>query len=69
MDLVQWLRDRGHADTVRKANALILNRQVRSESHPLGIARAYDAQLDREVEYVNPYVPASLRNTIQVIND
>ena len=68
IDLVAWLVDNGHAKSKRAARELILAKKVKADSHPLGIDRGYDKLLDREVEYVNPLVPAELRGRIIVSN-
>lgn len=81
IDLVQYLIDRKHADTVGGAEKIILAGRVRSESHKLGITHgrklkpnaAILVMLGREEEaweesdVVDRYVPARVRGTIQVL--
>lgn len=80
LDLVQWLIDRGHAQTKGAARKLILDGKVRHESHVLGRVQAPIAKpltlaqqmagKSAEVEMgfvVDPYVDASLRKSITVL--
>lgn len=82
IDLIEWLKVRGYAQTTGQAERLILDGKVKSESHKLGIARGQKlkssarikAALGRrireedfdEVDVVQRYVPAKVRGTIQV---
>lgn len=67
IDLVQWLKDRGHAQTTGQAERLILDGRVRSESHPLG--RMHTPTLsDPDKHIVMRLVSASVRDTIEVVS-
>lgn len=66
INLLEYMVDHGYAPTKKEATEIILAKRVRADSHPLGVARAYDPVLDREVEYVSPFVPAELRGRIVV---
>lgn len=69
IDLRQWLRLRGYADTNAGADRLILARKVKSESHTLGIinlpVRKPDGKIE-DMDFVQSWVPATLRNTLRV---
>lgn len=83
IDLIQWLRVRGYAQTAGQAEKLILDGRVRSESHTLGIGKGLKAKPGinikilrghrvteedfDEVPVVQPHVPARLRGTIRVV--
>lgn len=80
LDLVQWLKDHGHAQTTGKAEEIILAKRVKSESHVIGVTTAKVptsltfAQIAagrtpqfEEREVVQRYVPARLRASITVI--
>lgn len=83
IDLVQYLKDRRYAQTTGEAEKIILDGRVRSESHKLGITKGrkikdssiLKARMGRElveedwevVDAVQRLVPASYRDTIQVI--
>lgn len=83
IDLVQYLKLRGHAQTTGEAEQVILDGRVRSESHKLGIVKGrkikdsarVKALLGRalgpddfeEADVVQRYVDAKLRPTIQVL--
>lgn len=82
IDLVDYLKARGHAQTTGEAEALILAGRVRSESHTLGIGKGMKLKAAsrvavavrpltdddfEEVPVVSRCVPASLRATIQVM--
>lgn len=64
IDLVQWLRDRGYAQTAGAARRLIVEGRVVSESHVLGktMVEVDGAQL----EMFTPHVPARLRDSLEV---
>ena len=68
IDLIDWLKVRGYADTTGQAEKLILAGRVRSESHKLGIVKLNVMEGTKVVEkdFVQPRVPASLRRTIYV---
>lgn len=82
LDIVQWLKDRRYAQTTGEAERIILAKRVRSESHPLGIAKeqrpkpSARARLEaglplskddfEEVDVVQRLVPAKLRGSITV---
>ena len=69
IDLVDWLRTRGYADTAGQARAIILARRVKSESHVLGIAKMPTLVGNKveDVDTVVPLVPAKLRSTLHVV--
>lgn len=72
INLVEWLRDRGYAQTAGEARRLILAGRVKSESHVLGVhvrqvpdpAHPGDT---RDESVVHPIVPADLRGTLHVV--
>jgi hypothetical protein len=68
-DLVQWLRDRGYANTNKQARALILAKRVKSDSHALGVAPAPVRMPDGKIEMVDtvfPHVPVEFRANVSV---
>lgn len=83
IDLIQYLKDRGYANTTGEAEAIILAGRVRSESHKLGIAKGRtpkrEARLKtllgrplseddfEEQDVVERFVSAKVRDTIQVL--
>lgn len=82
IDLVDYLKSRGHAQTTGEAEAIILAGRVRSESHKLGIGKGQKLKAEsriavavrpltaddfEEVPVVQRHVPASVRGTIQVL--
>lgn len=83
LDLRHWLKSHGYADTTGQADAIILARRVKSESHVLGVVKGLQPKpqthlkvaLGRElveddferVDVVNPLVPAKLRSTLTVV--
>lgn len=69
IDLVDWLRVRGHAQTGGAARDMILDGRVMSESHVVGIATEPRLQPDgtvRDTKVVSR-VPASLRGSLRVV--
>ena len=72
LDLVQWLKDHGHADTTGQAHRLILAKRVRSESHPVGLQSIPRLTPDGKVENVDVvqrYIPATTRPTLCVVSE
>lgn len=71
IDLVQWLIDRGHAQTRGDARKIILAKRVKTESHVLGVKTVPVIQKDGKSvaneDVVAPYVPATLRKKIEVL--
>lgn len=69
IDLIDWLKTRGHAQTTGEAKKIILARRVKSESHALGIKREPMLVKNKVelVDTVDPYVPATLRETLHVV--
>lgn len=65
IDLVQWLKDRGHANTTGAALRLMKDGKVRADSHPVGRTRV---QISEEEHVWLPirYVPAGLRDSLIV---
>lgn len=70
LDLVQYLLDRKHASTKGGARQLILDKRVRSDSHPLGIFTVPTLQKDgktiKDEDHVDPWIPSDLRGKITV---
>lgn len=69
-DLVQWLLDHDHARTKRAARTLILSKQVRANSHVLGVERQpvlKDGVVTIQ-EVVAPYVLAELKPDVVVLS-
>ncbi len=61
IDLVRWLKDRGHAQTTGGANRLLVAGRVRSDSHTVGRMRG------PKDEWVPArLVPANLRERLVV---
>jgi hypothetical protein len=66
INLFEWLKDRGYAQTTGEARTMILAGQVKSESHTVGIAKAYDPLFQQEVPYAEPFIKASLKDGLRV---
>lgn len=64
IDLRQWLILRGYASSYVKAEAIIAEERVRSDSHTLGFSTVTID--DQEVKVLNPFVSPSLRGSIFV---
>lgn len=65
IDLRDWLRLRGYASSNVKAEAIIAEERVRSDSHVLGFKTVtVDGE---EVKLLDPRVPARLRGSITVL--
>lgn len=64
IDLIDWLKTRGHADTSGQARKLILAERVKSESHTLGIQRT-GAGVVLDGQW--PRVPARHAASIRVV--
>jgi hypothetical protein len=83
IDLVEYLKTRGHAQTTGEAEKIILAGRVRSESHKLGITQQEQPKRHARIkarvgllltaddyettDVVQRRVPAKLRDTIQVL--
>lgn len=69
IDLRDWLIIRGYATSLAKAEAIIAEERVHSESHTLGFSNVTigDGEDRQEVKVFNPRVPASLRDSISVV--
>jgi hypothetical protein len=69
IDLVDYLRTRGHASTTGEARKIILAGRVRADSHTLGVRRVPTMDGDKVamVDIVDPLIPADLRGAIQVL--
>lgn len=67
-DLVQWLIDHDYVSTRRQAREIILDRRVKSDSHPLGVVKALVEQDGIAVakDIVDPRVPVARRANIVV---
>jgi hypothetical protein len=72
INLLEWLRDHGYADSNGAARKIIMERRVRSESHVLGIGKeprmTPEGRIDL-VEVVHPVVPAEVRPTLHVLKE
>lgn len=58
IDLVMWLKDRGHASTSKEARQMLADGRVRAGSHPVGrfkVGEKWEA---------SPAVPSSLRSEL-----
>jgi hypothetical protein len=67
IDLIEWLKDRGHAQTTGEAKKIILDGRVKADSHVLGIAKIPMLQPDYSVkEVVSRHVDARHRGRITV---
>lgn len=69
-DLIQWLRDRGYANTNKQARELILARRVKADSHALGVAPAPVRMPDGKVEMVDTvfrHVPVEVKRDVTVV--
>lgn len=68
IDLIDWLKTRGYADTTGQATRLMVGGKVRADSHIIGRERVKFLFKGKYVERWEPvaYVPASLRNAIRV---
>lgn len=73
IDLVQYLQDRGYADTAGQAREIIELGNVMADSHPLGMREIYEAGhmdgtkgLPTRRLHGRPLVPAGLRDRIRV---
>lgn len=60
INLIDFLQQRGTADTAGQARKIIEEERVMSESHVLGIIKINDLAI------VEPYVNSSLRGTIEI---
>lgn len=83
IDLVSYLKLHGYADTTGQAEAIILARRVRSESHTLGVTKGLKPKADaklklvlgktlensdyEEVDVVQRCIPAAHRPTLTVL--
>jgi ribosome-associated protein YbcJ (S4-like RNA binding protein) len=69
IDLVEFLRSRGHAQTAGAARKMLTDGKVRSESHVLGRTKVKILEKGEEVEkYVaTPVVSAEYRDTLTVL--
>jgi hypothetical protein len=69
IDLIEWLKDRGHAQTTGEAKKIILDGRVKADSHVLGIAKIPMLQPDysvKEEDVVSRHVDARHRGRITV---
>lgn len=78
IDPVQWLKDRGHAQTSGEARRLVLDGRLKSESHTVGIQQVRKINEagthyvrdpktgEFEMEDAVALVPARLRSTLRV---
>lgn len=72
--LIEWLEDRGYADTKGAAVKLILEDRVLSESHPLGKTikhtpgptKQYPDRVEKKEEVFQFFYPVDLLGTIKV---
>lgn len=70
IDLVHYLRTRGHAETAGGARKMLEEGKVRSESHVLGRVKMTVLEKGKEEErwVAQPVVPAKYRDSLQVIS-
>lgn len=74
LDLVQWAKDHGHANSTTEAIQLIIDDRIKSESHPLGKRVITREQLNEQSgknepvkeQIIDRYVPARLRDSLYV---
>lgn len=69
-DLVQWLKDRNHAQTTGEAERLILAGRVRSGSHKIGVFEVDQQQLDgsvKKVPTILTILPTDLKKDLIVL--
>jgi hypothetical protein len=67
IDLIDWLKTRGHAQTTGAAVRLLLDGKVRVESHIVGRQQVPSAfQPDKEVWGIAPLIGAHHRSNIRV---
>lgn len=65
IDLIQWLKLRGYAQTTGEAKRLLTDGKVRSDSHPVGRTRIQLTEEDH-IWLPDRFVPARLRDTLIV---
>ena len=65
IDLIQWLKLRGHAQTTGEAKRLLTDGKVRSNSHPVGRTRIQVTE-DDHIWLPDRFVPARLRDSLIV---
>lgn len=66
LDLTDWLKDHGHAQTSGEASRLMVAGKVKADSHTIGRVVVAGPR-GKEVTIPDPHVPADLRDRIQVI--
>jgi hypothetical protein len=67
INLIDWLRDRGYANTVGEAEALLLSGKVKVESHTVGRVEQDNPLKPGNKEWVvQPLTPAGNRKDIIV---
>lgn len=71
MNLVEWLRDRGHAQTAGAARKMLTEGRVKSESHIVGRREQEYRKPGHDETFVEfiaePIVSAKLRSTLRVV--
>lgn len=69
IDLIQWLKLRGIAQSTGHAEKIILAGRVRSDSHRLGVitVKVFEGGKVIDKEIVQSRVPAKLRQTLHVL--
>lgn len=65
IDLIHWLKLRGHAQTTGQAKQLLIDGKVRSNSHPVGRTRLQLTEEDH-IWLPDRFVPARLRDSLIV---
>ncbi len=63
IDLVQWLKDRRHAQTTGEAKRLLLAGKVKVESHPVGRVTLKNGE-----HILSPYIGARFRKDIRFVH-
>lgn len=76
INLVEYLKLRGYAQTTGEAKRIILDRRVRSESHTLGIQQGIvtgkneQGKLEFKVgDVVAPLIPSHFKDTLVVYDE
>lgn len=69
LDIINWLEFHGYADTAGQARKIILDKRLRSESHVIGLVKAWDPLLKKNVDVIERLQPnpAQLRRTLRVV--
>lgn len=67
INLIEWLRDRGYAQTAGEARKLLLDGKVKVESHTVGRVEVDNPlKKDDKIMVIQPLTPAGNRKDIRV---